>query len=76
MKKLKSRLNFRNPSYQSGQKLSSHLLSKNPKLKIHLILNAILHACETWFLLLGEKWNLCFKNRVLWKRHEPKREEV
>jgi hypothetical protein len=58
--------------------LSSHLISKNLKIKIYetVILPVVLHGCETWSLTLGEEHRLrVFENRVLRKIFRPKREE-
>jgi hypothetical protein len=47
------RLNLGNTSYHSVQNLlSSHLLSKNIKIRIYktIILPVILYGCETWAL--------------------------
>ena len=59
--------------------LSSSLLSKNIKIKIHrtIILPVVLYGCETWSLTLREERRLrVFENRVLWKILMPKRDEV
>jgi hypothetical protein len=49
--------------------LSSHLISRNPKIKIYkaLILPVVLYGCETWSLALREEHNRLrvFENRVL-----------
>jgi hypothetical protein len=58
--------------------LSSRLISKNLKIKIHktVILPVMLYGCETWSLTLGEEHRLrVFENRVLRKIFGPKREE-
>jgi hypothetical protein len=55
--KIKSRLSSGNACYYSVQKiLSSHLTSKNLKIKIYktVILPVVLYGCETWFLTLWE----------------------
>jgi hypothetical protein len=54
--------------------LSSHLLSKNLKIRIYktIILAAVLYGCETWSLTLREEHRL----RVLRKIFGPKRDEV
>jgi hypothetical protein len=66
---IKSRLNSRNACYHSVQSLlSSHLLSKNVKVKIYktIILPFVLYGCETWSLTLREEHRLrVFENRVL-----------
>jgi hypothetical protein len=49
------RLNSGNACYHSVQNLlSSRLLSKNIKIRIHrtIVLPVILYGCETWFLTL------------------------
>jgi hypothetical protein len=58
--------------------LSSHLISKNLKIKKYktVILPVVLYGCETWSLTLGEENRLrVFENRVLRKIFGPKREE-
>ena len=58
--------------------LSSSLLSKNIKIKIHrtVILSAV-YECETWLLTLREERRLrVFKNRVLRRIFGPKRDKV
>jgi hypothetical protein len=76
---IKSRLNSGNACYYSVQNLlSSHLLSKNPKIKIYrtVILLIVLYGCKTWSLTLREEHRLrVFENRVLRRICEPKREE-
>jgi hypothetical protein len=57
--------------------LSSHLISKNLKIKIYktVILLVVLYGCETWSLTLREEHRLrIFENRVL-RIFRPKREE-
>jgi hypothetical protein len=57
--------------------LSSRLISKNIKIKIHktVILPVVLYGCETWSLTLREEHRLrVFENRVL-RIFGPKREE-
>jgi len=59
--------------------LSSSLLSKKLKIKIHrtIILPVILYGCETWSLALREECRLrVFENRVLRRVFGPKRDEV
>jgi hypothetical protein len=77
---IKSRLNLGNACYHSIQSLlSSHLLSRNVKVKIYktIILPVVLYGCETWSLMLREEHQLrVFKNRVLRRIFGPKREEV
>jgi hypothetical protein len=56
--------------------LSSHLVSKNLKIKIYktVILPVVLYGCKTWSLTLMEEHRLrVFENRVL--IFGPKREE-
>jgi len=59
--------------------LSSSLLSKNLKIKIHntIILPVVLYGCGTWSLTLREKhrWRV-YENRVQRRIFGPKREEV
>jgi hypothetical protein len=57
---IKSRLN----SVQSL--LSSHLLSRNVKIKIYktIILPVVLYGCETWSLTLREEHRQGFKENV------------
>jgi hypothetical protein len=68
---IKNRLNLGNACYHSVQNLlSSHLISKNLKIKIYrnVILPVVLYGCETWSLTLGEEHRLrVFENRVLRK---------
>ena len=68
---VKSRLKSENACYHSVQNLlSSSLLSKNIKVKIHrtIILSLVLYGCETWPLTLREDHRLkLFENRVLSK---------
>jgi hypothetical protein len=57
--------------------LSSHLISKNLKIKIYktVILPVMLYGCETWSFTSREEHRLrVFENRVL-KIFGPKREE-
>jgi hypothetical protein len=59
--------------------LSSHLLSKNIKIKIYktIILLVILHVFETWSFTLREEHRLMvFENRMLRRVFGPKRVEV
>jgi hypothetical protein len=59
--------------------LSSHLLSKNLKIRIYktIILPVVLYGRETWSLILREEHKLrVFENRVLRKIFGPKRDEV
>jgi hypothetical protein len=79
---IKRRLNSGNACYHSVQSLlSSHLLSKNLKIRIYeyktIILPVVLYGCETWSLTLREEHRLrVFENRVLRRIFGPKREEV
>jgi hypothetical protein len=77
---IKSRLNSRNACYRSVQSLlSSRLLSRNVKVKIHktIILPVVLYGGETWSLTLREEHRLrMFENRVLRRIFGRKREEV
>jgi hypothetical protein len=55
---IRSRLNSRNACYHSVQNLlSSHLLSRNVKIKIYktIILPVVLYGSETWSLMLREE---------------------
>jgi hypothetical protein len=66
---IKSRLNSGSACYHSVQSLmSSRLLSRNVKVKIHktIIQPVLLHGCETWSLTLREEHReRVFENRVL-----------
>jgi hypothetical protein len=66
---IKSRLNSGNACYFSVQNLlSSHLISKNLKIKIYetVILPLVLYVCETWSLTLREEHRpRVFENGVL-----------
>jgi hypothetical protein len=75
---IKSRLNSGNAYYHSVQSLlSSRLLSRNVKVKIHIILPVILYGCETWSLTSREEHRLrVFENRVLRRIFGPKRDEA
>jgi hypothetical protein len=70
----------RNAFYFSVQNLlSSNLLSKNLKIKIHktIILSVDLYGCETWSLTLREERRLMlFENKVLSRIIGPVRDEV
>jgi len=69
-----------NVCYHSVQNiLSSSILSKNIKIKIHrtIILPIVLYGCETWSLTLREEDRLrVFENRVLRRIFGPKRDEI
>jgi len=59
--------------------LSSRLLSKNLKIKIHrtTILPVVLYGYETWSLTLREERKLrVFKNMVLRRIFGPRKDEV
>ena len=77
---IRNRLKSCNACYHSVQNLlSSRLLSKNVKIKIHrtIILPVVLYGCETWSLTLREERRLrVFENRVLRRIFGPKRDEV
>jgi hypothetical protein len=77
---IKRRLNFGNACYHSDQSLlSSHLLSKNLKIRIYktIILPVVLYGRETWSLILREGHRLrVFENRVLRRIFGPKMDEV
>jgi len=68
---IKSSLKSGNACYHSVHNLlSSSLLSKNLKIKIHitLILPIVVYVCETWSLTLREERRLrVFENGVLWR---------
>jgi hypothetical protein len=76
---IKSRLNSVSACYHSVQNLlSSHLISKNLKIKIYktVVLPVVLYGCKTWSLTLREEHRLrVFENRVLRRTFRPKREE-
>jgi hypothetical protein len=76
---IKSRLNSGNACYYSVQNLlSSYLISRNLKIKIHktVILPVVLYGCETWSLTLeGEHRLRVFETRVLRKIFGPNREK-
>jgi hypothetical protein len=77
---IQSRLNLGNTCCHSVQSLlSSHLLSRNLKVKIYktIILPVVLYVCETWSLTLREEHRLrVFENRVLRRIFGPKKDEV
>jgi hypothetical protein len=59
--------------------LSSRLVSKNTKIRIHksLILSVVLYGCENWSLTLKEENRLkAFENRMLRRIFGLKRDEV
>jgi hypothetical protein len=77
---IKSRLNSGKACYHSVQSLlSSRLLSRNLKVKIHrtIIIPVVSYGCETWSLTLREEHRLrLFENRVLRRIFGPTRDEV
>jgi hypothetical protein len=77
---IKRRLKSQKARYHSLQNLlSSSLLSKNIKIKIHktIIFPVIFYGCETWLLTLWEEHRLWVsENRVLWRILGPKRDKV
>jgi len=80
LEEIKSRLRSGNACCHSVQNLlSSRLLSKNLKIKIHrtIILLVVLYVCETWSLTLREERKLrVFENKVLRRIFGPTRDEV
>jgi hypothetical protein len=76
---MKIKLNSGNGYYHSVQSLlSSHLLSKNIKIKIYktITLAVVLYACETYLTLNEENRLTMSENRVFRRIFGPKREEV
>jgi hypothetical protein len=77
---IKGRLNSVNACYHSVQSLlSSSLLSRNLKVKIHktIILAVVLYGCEIWSLTLREEHRLrVFENKVLRRIFGPKTDKV
>jgi hypothetical protein len=77
---VKRRMNSGNGCYNSVENvLSSHLLSKNIKIKIYktIILYVVLYGHETWFLTLREGHRLrVFENRVVRRIFGPKSDEM
>ena len=77
---IKNILKAGNTCYHSVKNLlSSSLLSKNLKIKIHrtIILLLVLYRCETWsFKLRGESRLKLFENRVTWRIIGHKMDEV
>jgi hypothetical protein len=64
-KEVKSRLNSGNNCYHSVQNLSTHLLSKDAKIKIYETINVVLFWCESWCLAQREERRVrTFVNRV------------
>jgi hypothetical protein len=80
VQEVKSRLNSCNACYQSVHNfLSSRLLSKNVKIKVHktAILPAIWYGCETRSLILRKEHGLrVFENRVQRKIFGPNRGQI
>jgi hypothetical protein len=79
-KEIKRRSNCGNACYHSVQNLlSSHLLSKNVKIRIYeiTILHVVLYGCETWYLTLREEHRLrVFENRMLGSIFGSKRDKM
>jgi len=77
---IQSLLKLGNACYHSVQNLlSSRLLSKNLKIKIHrtIILLVVFYRCETWSLTMREERKLrVFENMVLRRIFGPRRDEV
>jgi hypothetical protein len=77
---IRSRQNSGNACYHAVHNLlSSHLLSRNVKIKIYktVILPVVLYGCETWSLTLRGKHRLrVSENRVLMRISGPLRDEV
>ena len=73
-------INMMSILYHSVQNvLSSSLLSKNLKIKIHriIILSAVLYGSENWSRTLREERRLrVFENRVLRRMFGPKKDKV
>jgi hypothetical protein len=79
-KEIKRKLNSGNACYHSVQNLlSSHLLSKNVKIRIYktIVLPVVLYGCETRSQIFREECRLMvFEYRVLRRIFGPKRDEV
>jgi hypothetical protein len=77
---IKRTLNSGNTCYHSVQNLlSSPLLSKNTKVRLHktIIVPVVLYVCETWSLTVREEHKLkVFENRVLRRTFGPNRDGV
>jgi hypothetical protein len=77
---IKCRLKSGIACYHSAQKLlSSRLLSKNIKIRIHktIILPVVFYGCETLSLILRERYRLrVLENRVPRRIFGPKRDEM
>jgi hypothetical protein len=68
-----SGLNSGNACYHSVQNLlSSHLLSKNIKIRMYktIILPFVLYGCETWSLMLREEHRLMVFEENIWSKKE------
>jgi hypothetical protein len=78
--RVESRIFIVSPRFYSVQNLlSSRLLSKNLKIKIHrtIILPFVLYGCEAWSLTIRDEHRLkVFETRVLRRVFGPKRDEV
>jgi hypothetical protein len=77
---IKTRIISVNSCYHSVQNLlSSRLLSKHVKIKIHktIMLPVVLYGCETWSPILREEHRLrVFENRVLRRIFRPERDDT
>jgi hypothetical protein len=80
LEEITNRLKSGNACYYSVQNcLSSSLLSRNIKIKIHrsIILHVVLCGCEIWSLTLREEQRLrVSENRVLRRLFGSKKDEV
>jgi hypothetical protein len=76
---IKNRPKSGNAFYQSVQNLlSSSLLSRNIKIKIHrtIILSVVWYGCETWSLIMREECRVrVFEDRVLRRMFVPTRDQ-
>jgi hypothetical protein len=64
---------------QSRTFFSSHVLSKNIKIRIYktIIMRVVLHRCETWSLTFRKEHRLRVVENRVWRRiFGPKRDEV
>jgi hypothetical protein len=77
---IKSRLNSGSSCYRTSKNLlSSHLLSKNVKIRIceTIILSLVFYACETWSLTLREEHRPReFENILARRICGPRRDQV
>jgi hypothetical protein len=76
---IKSRLNLGNACYHALQNcLSSHMISKNVKIKMYTtVILPLLHGCETLPLTLREEHNLTvFENKELRRIYGSKRNKA